>query len=84
MLRENLEAKMKFSQDQFGRHFIINWPQTHCYTIFTKDNLCKRGEYAEEIDVLAGTPGQARKIAQVILDCDYDPELRISRIEMVW
>lgn len=75
---------MQFSQDKFGRHFVTGWRQNHFFTILTKMPDSKRGEYAEEIDVLAGTPGQARRIAQIILESDYEPGLRISRVLKNW
>ena len=54
----------------------------HSWTIFTKDENCGRGEYAEELDVYASTQGEARKIAQTVLDRDYDEGLRIARVEL--
>lgn len=52
------------------------------FTIFTKDEHCRRGEYAEELDVFAGSVGEAKKIAQFVLDRDYIPGLRIARVEL--
>jgi len=74
----------QFSRDQFGRHFVMGWSQRHCFTVLTKDETCGRGEYAEELDILAGTVGEAKKIARVILDADYEPGLRISRVLVNW
>ena len=54
----------------------------HLFLILTKDPGCKRGEYSEELDVLARTGCEAKKIAQAVLDHDYEPVLRISRV--VW
>ena len=70
-------------QNQFGVWYN---PKDESYgvrvwTIFTKDNLCKRGEYADELDIEATTPGKAKNIAKVVLEHDYMPELRISRVE---
>jgi len=75
---------MEISKDQFGRNFVTSWPQEHCYTILTKMPTSKRGEYSEEIDVLAGTVGQAKRIAKIILESDYIPELRISKVLKHW
>lgn len=51
------------------------------FTVLFKDDGCKRGEYIEEIDVLARTVGGASKIVQVALDRgDYGDELRIGRV----
>jgi hypothetical protein len=54
----------------------------HLFTILTKDSSCGRGQYSEEFDVLAVSKGEAIKIAQAVLDHDYEPGLRISRV--VW
>lgn len=51
------------------------------WTIFTKDKNCKRGDYAEELDVVATSQTQARQIAEAVLEREYEPGLRISRIE---
>lgn len=74
---------MELKQDKFGSYYI-NGRTRHQFTALTKDDTCKRGEYLEEIDVLADTPGQARKIAQFVLERDYIPELRIARIILNW
>ena len=52
------------------------------FTILTKDATCGRGEYADELDVLAVSKGEATKIAQAVLDHDYEPGLKMSRV--VW
>jgi len=55
----------------------------YMWTIFTKDEHCKRGEYSEEIDVMTNTRsvGAAKKVAQEALNADYVDGLRISRVE---
>jgi hypothetical protein len=72
------------SRDQFGRHFVDGGDHRYLFTIWTKMPDSKRGEYAEEIDVLAGSVGEARRIGNQILKSDYIPELRITRITRVW
>jgi hypothetical protein len=72
------------SRDQFGRHFIDGGSQERLFTIWTKMPDSKRGEYAEEIDVMAGSVGEARQIGNIVLKSDYDPELRITKITRVW
>ena len=72
------------SRDQFGRHFIDGGSQRYSFTIWTKMPDSKRGEYAEEIDVLAGSVGEARSIGNQVLKADYIPELRITKITRVW
>ncbi len=52
------------------------------YLILTKTPNCGRGEYAEELDVRATTPTDAKKIAQAVLDKEYETGLRIARV--VW
>ena len=49
-------------------------------TILTKDDRCKRGEYAEELDVMCNTTAQARRIGRRVLEADFEPGLRISRL----
>jgi len=71
-------------KDRFGRYYSERGMGRRLWTVLTKDSICKRGEYAEEIDVWADTPGQAKKFAQMVLDEHYDPELRIARVEMVF
>jgi hypothetical protein len=44
----------------------------------------KRGEYSEELDILAGNPGEAKRIGKIVLEADYIPELRISKITQSW
>ncbi len=51
-------------------------------TLLMKDEHCGRGVYCEELDVRADTPGQAKKIGQVVLDRDYEPGLKIARVEL--
>jgi len=72
------------NKDRFGRYYSEHNMGHRLWTVFTKDQYCKRGEYCEEIDVFADTPGQAKKFVQMILDEHYDPELRIARVEMVF
>ena len=58
------------------------------FTVFTKDEHCGRGEYAEEIDIILGrnyvsrrrSRAAVRNIAKVILAAEYDEGLRVSRI----
>jgi len=71
-------------QDQFGRHYLNGGNQRHCYTLFLKLPDDKRGWYSEELDVLAGTPGEAKRIGKIVLEADYVPELRISKITQSW
>jgi hypothetical protein len=70
----------KLKSDKFGRY----GEGRRLWTVFTKDVTCRRGEYAEELDIFADTPGCARKLAKKILNEYYDPELRISRVELVY
>jgi hypothetical protein len=72
------------STDQFGRHFIDGGSQRYLFTIWTKMPDSKRGEYSEEIDVLASSVGEARSIGNQVLRSDYIPELRITKITRVW
>ena len=72
------------SRDQFGRHFLDGGNQRHLFTIWTKMPDSKRGEYSEEIDVMAGSVGEARRIGNIVLKADYIPELRITKITRVW
>jgi hypothetical protein len=51
----------------------------HLFTVYTKDDSCKRGEYLEEIDVLADTKTQAQRIATTVLQHEYEDGLRASR-----
>jgi len=71
-------------QDQFGRHYIDGGSQKYSFTVFTKMPDSKRGEYSEELDILAGSVGECRRIAKQVLKSDYIPELRISKIDRVW
>ena len=83
------EDKMRYEdlkQNQFGVWYN---PKDKSYrvkvwTIFTKDNLCKKGEYADELDIEATTPGKAKNIAKVVLEHDYTPELRISKANLCY
>ena len=70
-------------QNQFGVWYNPKDPSygVRVWTIFTKDEYCKKGEYSEELDIEATTPGKAKNIAKVVLEHDYMPELRISRVE---
>lgn len=54
----------------------------HTWTIYTKDADCKRGDFAEEIDVRTSkrSVAAAKKVAQAALERDYEPGLRISRV----
>jgi len=63
------------------RHQIKNHQPRNFWLILTKDETCKRGEYAEEFDVTADGEAQAKRIAQAIMDKDYIDGLRISRVE---
>jgi hypothetical protein len=72
------------SKDQFGRHFIDGGSQRYSFTIWLKMPDSKRGEYAEEIDVLAGSVGEARRIGNIVLKADYIPELRITKLTREW
>ena len=71
-------------QDNLGRWFLNRASARHYYTVLTKMPDSRRGEYAEEIDVLADTPGKAKYIARIVLKDGYDPDLRISRTVMHW
>ena len=71
-------------QDQFGRHYLNHGSQRNLYTLWCKTPDCKRGEYFEEIDVLAGSVGQAKSIGKAVLLADYIPELYISKVTRVW
>jgi len=70
----------KFKADKYGRY----GEGRRLWTIFTKDDTCKKGEYAEELDIFADTPGKAKKLAESILKEYYVDGLRVSRIEMVY
>ena len=74
----------EISQDQFGRWFLKNRDQSRSFTILTKLPGDRRGVYSEEVDVLAGTVGQAMRIAKIVLSDGYDPALRISRVLRNW
>ena len=56
---------------------------TYYWTVLTKDSHCKRGEYAEEIDVMTDkfSPTSAKKVAEEAIKMDYIPELYPSRAE---
>ena len=71
-------------KDRMGRYYSEQGMGRRLWTVLTKDDICKRGEYAEEIDVFADTPGQAKKFAKMVLDEHYDPELRIARVELIF
>jgi len=71
-------------QDQFGRHYFNRGSQRYLFTVWTKMPDSKRGEYSEELDVLAGSVGEARRLAKIVLAADYVPELRISKVTRVW
>jgi hypothetical protein len=70
----------KYPTDKYGAHGKGH----HLYTILTKDDTRKRGEYAEELDIRANSPNEAKKLAQKILDAYYDKGLRISKVEMLY
>ena len=72
------------SQDQFGRHFVDGGSQRYLFTVITKMPGSKRGEYCEEIDVFAGSVGEAKRIGNIILKADYIPELYITKLIRVW
>ena len=55
----------------------------YLFTIYTKDEFCGKGEYAEELDVYANTPGKAKTIAEKMLKENYEPGLRVARIEIL-
>jgi hypothetical protein len=74
---------MEIKQDKFGTYYVEGYTRRQ-FTVFTKDDTCKRGEYLEEIDVMADTVGLARNIARFILDRDYIPGLRIARVVLNW
>jgi len=71
-------------QDQFGRHYYNGGSQRYIFTLWCKDPDCGRGEYSEEIDVLAGSVGQAKSIGKAVLLADYIPGLYISKVTRVW
>lgn len=75
---------MKLVQGKYGVWEIENGYGRRVFTIFTKDEHCGRGEYAEEIDVRADNVGQARRIANQVLKAGYEPGLRIARVDMVY
>ena len=68
-------------QDQFGRHYVDGGSQRYCFTVFTKMPDSKRGEYCEELDILAGSVGECKRIAKQVLKEGFDLNLRISRVE---
>ena len=68
-------------QDQFGRHYVDGGRQRYTFTVFLKMPTDKRGEYSEEIDILAASVGDCRSICKAVLKADYDPDLRISKID---
>jgi hypothetical protein len=39
-----------------------------------------RGQYSEEIDVVATTPGKAREMAEELLKLEYDPGLKVRKV----
>jgi hypothetical protein len=61
----------------------------YAYTVFCAFETSFRGQYDEEIDLVATgnrRPGMAalRRAAQEILDRDYDPGLKVRKIVRTW
>lgn len=52
----------------------------HKFLILTKTPDCKRGQYAEELDVVAPTEGIAKRIANAVLKSMYEPCVKVSKI----
>jgi len=53
------------------------------YTVLTKDDSCGRGDYAEELDVQVDSHegiAAAKRIAQMVLEAEYEPGLRVARV----
>lgn len=57
------------------------------FTVYTKDEHCGRGDYADELDIeldrngrRRGSRAQVKRIADVVLAAEYEKGLRVSRI----
>ena len=55
---------------------------TYLWTVYTKDKTCKRGEYAEEIDVITDkiSVAAAKRVTSQAIEQDYMPGLYPSRV----
>lgn len=73
---------IEYTTEHFGRltQKGVNRYSLSLFTIYTKDANCKRGDYAEELDIEAETEGIARRIAEQELAKNYDEGLKVSRI----
>jgi hypothetical protein len=84
-LKTALEDQSYLRMDRAGVYYLgdrggwlANW------TIFTKDEHCKRGEYADEIDVktYSRRKSEAERVARAAMLKDYVASLRVSRV--IW
>jgi hypothetical protein len=53
----------------------------HLFTVFTKTPDCKRGDFAEEIDLLTyrRSRTEAFRVAQIVIDHEYEDSLYPSK-----
>lgn len=90
-------VRLEVRQQEYGnRNFVLVRRATgevlgenslgKVFTVFTKDAKCGRGEYAEELDVLAQAGSYrrrasttAKKIAEVVLKAEYEEGLRVTK-----
>ena len=85
--------RLSVHQQLYGNHNYIlvdsegrRYEDGDTYTVFTKDDACGRGEYAEELDIqLArgrskGQDAKVRRIAEAVLASEYVPGLRVAKI----
>ena len=68
------KATWRYRLDRPGPYTQSNW------CVLTKDDTCGRGEYAEEIDVMADTKTHAKQVAEAVMAAEFVPELRVARI----
>lgn len=66
----------------------MNYSLRTTWTVFCKLPSDGRGQYSEEVDVLATSRSEALREAQKVLDKDYLPELRpvrtMQRVNGYW
>jgi len=81
-MKKRQDIRCGYPISRFGQIMQHKFGNRYSFTVLTKLPDSKRGEYAEELDILADTVGAARKIAVKVLKEEYIPELRVSRILM--
>ena len=52
----------------------------YTWTAFCSMPEDKRGQYTEEIDVVADTPTHAKQAAEKILETGYEPNLKVRKV----